>query len=197
MMPSTLMTKVISGQNSSWREGGAGRAEVVPQRGPLVEDHIREVEGSDDIRDRPPDRTDVGLEDQQALGVLGILRIRLWLHFPPPVTLLEKSYQLVRDPARAETRALEEARRPFLLEIRDKRITPADERKILAQAVAQTLWRGVQNITVGGQPLVFRVAEAAQMLAQPAWLNLLEFIIRTATDRAALLADEETRAAGN
>jgi hypothetical protein len=50
---------------------------------------------------------------------------------------------------------------------------------------------------VGGQPLVYRVAEAAQMLARPEWTNLLECILRIAQDRAALLADEEARAAGN
>jgi hypothetical protein len=94
-------------------------------------------------------------------------------------------------------RALEEARRPYLLEIRDRRLLPADERAILAQAVAQTLWKGARNLTVGGQPLVYRVAEAAQMLAKPEWTNLLECILRIAQDRAALLADEEARAAGN
>lgn len=94
-------------------------------------------------------------------------------------------------------RALEAARRPFLVEIRDKRLSAADERQILAQAVAQALWAGVQNITVSGQPLVWSTATAERMLADPCWANLLDFILTVARDRAALLADEEARAAGN
>jgi hypothetical protein len=35
------------------------------------------------------------------------------------------------------------------------------------------------------------------MLADPAWSNLLDFILFTARDKASLLADEEARAAGN
>ena len=94
-------------------------------------------------------------------------------------------------------RALEAARRPFLVDIRDKRLSAADERQILAQAVAQALWAGVQNVTVGGQPLVWSTATAERMLADPTWANLLDFILVVARDRAALLADEEARAAGN
>lgn len=94
-------------------------------------------------------------------------------------------------------RALETARRPFLVEIRDKRLSAADERQILAQAVSQALWAGAQNITVQGQPLVWSVAVGERMLADPTWANLLDFILVTARDRAALLADEEARAAGN
>lgn len=94
-------------------------------------------------------------------------------------------------------RALEEARRPFLLDIRDKRLSAADERQILAQATAKALWVGCHNLTVGGQPLAYRVADAARMLADPAWTNLLDFILVTARDKASLLADEEARAAGN
>ena len=94
-------------------------------------------------------------------------------------------------------RALEAARRPYLVEIRDRRLPPETERKILAEAVAEALWVGAQNLTVGGEPLSYNKERGQRMLAEPSWWNLCDFILAVSRDRAAVLADEEAKAAGN
>lgn len=94
-------------------------------------------------------------------------------------------------------RAVAEAQRPHLPEIRDRKLSVDDERRIIGQVAAKALWRGAVNITVGGAPLEWSEATAAKMLTSVAWWNLCEFIIEASRDRAALLAREEEKAAGN
>jgi hypothetical protein len=94
-------------------------------------------------------------------------------------------------------RALDTARKPYRTEIREHRLSPADERKIMAEAIARALWRGCKNITVGKEPLVWSEAAAARMLADKEWWSLADFILAAAQSRAALVADEEAKASGN
>jgi hypothetical protein len=94
-------------------------------------------------------------------------------------------------------RAIEDARRPHLIEIRDRRLDPQKEREMTARAIAVALWRGAQNVTVGGSPFVWSEDRAARMLAERRWWNLADFILAVSMDRAALAADEERKASGN
>lgn len=94
-------------------------------------------------------------------------------------------------------RALEAARRPYLIEIRERRLPPEIDRQIVAEAIAEALWIGAQGLTVHGEPFSFDRVKAAKMLADPAWLSLSDFILSVAGDRAAALADEEAKALGN
>lgn len=94
-------------------------------------------------------------------------------------------------------RAREDAEKPFRIELREGRITPAALRTINAEAIARAFWRGAHNITIGGKPFEWSEAEAARMLARPEWWNLQDFIVEKATNRAALAAEEEEKAAGN
>lgn len=94
-------------------------------------------------------------------------------------------------------RAREAAEKPLRAEKPTGRLSAADERVVLAEAVAEALWRGAANITVGGEPLTWSKAKAAQMLAQPDWWNLTDFILLAAQSRAAVAAEEEAKASGN
>lgn len=104
---------------------------------------------------------------------------------------------LVRPQGIEWDRALAEAQRPHLPEIRDRKLSTEDERRIVGQAAAKALWRGAVNLTVGGKPLEWSEEVAAKMLGSVEWLGLCEFIVEAARDRAALLAREEEKAAGN
>lgn len=94
-------------------------------------------------------------------------------------------------------RAMEVAQAPFRVELREKKLTDEQERRIVAEAIAKALWRGCANITAGGKPVEWSEASAARMMADVAWLNVREFILSVSRDRAALLEQEEAKAAGN
>lgn len=94
-------------------------------------------------------------------------------------------------------RALEDAQRPYRVEIREGRLSPELQRKTVAEAMARVLWRDCVNLTQGGAPFVWTEADAAKLLAAPEWLQFHEFIFRKASDRAALHAEEEAKASGN
>lgn len=94
-------------------------------------------------------------------------------------------------------RALEEAQRPYRVEIREGRLSPDLQRKTVAEAMARVLWRDCVNLTRDGQPFTWTEQDAAKLLAAPEWLQFHEFIYRKASDRAALHQDEEVRASGN
>jgi hypothetical protein len=94
-------------------------------------------------------------------------------------------------------RAREAAERPFLADIRADKLSDADRRKIAAEAVAKTLWRGAHNLTFGGDDFVWSEEKAAALLAEVRHMNLLDFIFGAAADRAAIAANEEAAASGN
>lgn len=104
---------------------------------------------------------------------------------------------LIRPVGVEYARAREAAERPFRVEMRDKKLTPEDERRIFAESIAEALWLDAHNITMQGKPWKFDKAEAAKMLADVAWENVRYFIWSAANERAALLASEESKAAGN
>jgi hypothetical protein len=97
----------------------------------------------------------------------------------------------------AYERALDEARKPHLDEIRDRKASDATLRQIQAQALAKVALRGWQGLTMGGEPIAYGEAKAAELLADPAWTWLHDFVLRAAQFRAATLAAEEAKAAGN
>lgn len=94
-------------------------------------------------------------------------------------------------------RAMDAAQRPYLIEIRDRRLSPEIELQIAAEVMAETVWIGAQGLKVQGEPFVYDKAKAAKMLADPTWVSLRELIQTLAQDRSAALADEEAKALGN
>jgi len=94
-------------------------------------------------------------------------------------------------------RACDAARAPYLRDVRLKELSPADNRKVLAKAMAKALWRGANKIAVGGKEFEWSEAAAEKMLAEPEWWALQDFIWYAAQDRAALAAEEEAKASGN
>ncbi len=94
-------------------------------------------------------------------------------------------------------RAYEDSQRPYLLDIRNKKLSPEIERKIIAEAVAKSLWIGAKNISLGKEEFVWSEDRAVKMLADIQWVNLLDFIVWASNNRGALLKDEEEKAAGN
>ncbi len=109
----------------------------------------------------------------------------------------DKPALLIRPRDEQWDRALEDLRRPHLVELRDRRLAPEKERELTASAIARALWRGAANVTVGGSAFAWSEDKAARMLAERRWWNLADFILAVSTDRAALAADEERRASGN
>ena len=97
----------------------------------------------------------------------------------------------------AYERAIDEARKPHLHEIRDGKADDATLRKIQAHALAKAALRGWQGLTMGGEAIAYSEAKALELLADPAWTWLHEFVMRAAQFRAASLATEEAKAAGN
>lgn len=94
-------------------------------------------------------------------------------------------------------RALENARRPHLIELREKRLSADVERAVLAHALAETVWAGSHRVTINGSELVWSKDVARNMLQDPQWGYLLDMILVCSRDRAAALAAEEEKAAGN
>jgi hypothetical protein len=109
----------------------------------------------------------------------------------------DKPALLIRPMGVEWERALDEARRPHLNDIRNKTLAPEVDREIVAKAAANSLWLDVANITIGGEPLKLSKERAATMLASPAWWNLCDFILAVSRDRQSLVAQEEEKAAGN
>ena len=97
----------------------------------------------------------------------------------------------------AYERAIDEARKPFLHEIRDGKASDATLRTIQAHALAKAALRGWQGLTMGGEAIAYSEAKALELLADPAWTWMHEFVMRAAQFRAASLATEEAKAAGN
>lgn len=96
-------------------------------------------------------------------------------------------------------RALDDARRPYRAEMREKdgRLSPENERKTVAEATARVLWRGCQGLTIGGQLWKWSEPEAAKLLALREWWKLSDFISRKARVRSVLEIHEEAKASGN
>ena len=101
----------------------------------------------------------------------------------------------------AYERCLEREQEPYIAKIRDKD-TPAEELERLqlrtaAKALAATVVRDWQNITFKGEAIGYSQAKAAELLADRTFRNLLDFVLLTASQRAAALVKGEADAAGN
>jgi hypothetical protein len=97
----------------------------------------------------------------------------------------------------AYERALDDARRPHLYEIREGKVSDAVLRKIQGEALGRAVLRGWRGLVVGGQPLPWSEDKAVELMTDDAWLSLREFVQSAANWRAALAAQEVAKAAGN
>jgi hypothetical protein len=97
----------------------------------------------------------------------------------------------------AYERALDKARKPFMHEIRDGKADDVTLRQIQAQALAEAALKGWQGLTMGGEAIPYSEEKAIDLLSSPAWTWLHDFVHRAAQFRAASLAVEEAKAAGN
>lgn len=131
-----------------------------------------------------------------------------WRVWPSPGSVIDGEPVKERPPATdaaflivpigvAYERAIDEARKPHLHEIRDGKADDATLRQIQAQALAKAALRGWQGLTMGGEAIAYSEAKALELLASPEWTWLHEFVMRAAQYRAATLATEEARASGN
>jgi hypothetical protein len=131
-----------------------------------------------------------------------------WRVWPSPGSVIDGEPVKVRPPdtdaaflivpiGLAYERAIDEARKPHLHEIRDGKADDATLRQIQAQALAKAALRGWQGLTMGGEAIPYSEAKALDLLTDPAWTWLHEFVLRAAQFRAATLATEEAKAAGN
>lgn len=116
---------------------------------------------------------------------------------PLPGAPGDEAALLIRPRDEQWDRAIEDLRRPHLIEIRDRRLAPEKDRELTAAAIARALWRGAANVTVGGALLVWSEDRAARMLAEKKWWNLADFVLQVSLDRAALAVQEEAKASGN
>jgi len=97
----------------------------------------------------------------------------------------------------AYERAVDDARRPFLERLRERKVTDDDLRQIQGQALGRAVLRGLANIAVGGEVLVWSEAKAIELMSDERWIRLREFVQRAAGNRAAAAAREEEQAKGN
>lgn len=70
-------------------------------------------------------------------------------------------------------------------------------REVEAQALAKTVLRGWWNITVKGEPVTWSEAKATELLSDPRWSSLREFIVLAGRHKGCLLEQEEEQAKGN
>jgi hypothetical protein len=97
----------------------------------------------------------------------------------------------------AYERALDDARRPHLYEIREGKVADKTLRKIQGEALGRAILRDWRGITVGGHPLPWSEEKAVELMTDEAWLTLREFVQTAAQWRAALASQEVAKAAGN
>lgn len=97
----------------------------------------------------------------------------------------------------AYDRALEDAQRPHLALLRERKADPQTMREIEAQALAGVVLADWRNLTIRGEPVEFSVELARKLLADLEWLGLREFVQTAGQHRGALLALEEEQARGN
>ena len=97
----------------------------------------------------------------------------------------------------AYSRAMEEARRPFLERLREKVETNQDAITITGQALARAVFRGCVNLTIDGQAVVWTEQKAVELMTDQQWVWLRECVERKAGERAPYAAREEEQAKGN
>jgi len=98
-------------------------------------------------------------------------------------------------------RVLDEEREPFLVQLRDKKLSDTQREEITAgiegRAIARKVLRGWANLTFGGEAKPWSEDLAADILSQRAWRTVRQFVLRAAGVNAAAAAREEEQAKGN
>ena len=97
----------------------------------------------------------------------------------------------------AYQRALEEAREPYLERLRARAATDADMDAMQGQALAKAVFRGMVNLSVGDEVLAWTEAKAAELMTDPKWIRLREFVQAAAMLKAVTAAREEAQASKN
>lgn len=94
-------------------------------------------------------------------------------------------------------RALDAAREPFLERIREGKLTEEESRTIQGKALAKAVFRDCRNLSIRGEPIVWSEEKAIELMTDPQWLSLQEFVLVASRHRAASAAREEAAAAKN
>lgn len=97
----------------------------------------------------------------------------------------------------AYERAIEDARKPYIDEIRERKASDETLRKIQSVAMARSVLMGWQALTMGGELVPYSEAKAIELLSDPAWSWMHDFVLRAAQYRAATLEHHEARDSGN
>lgn len=94
-------------------------------------------------------------------------------------------------------RAVEEARQPYLQEIREGKLSRDKELAIRGLALAKTTLKNWVNISLDGAPFPYSMDNAIALMASPEWEFIRSFVERVAETNANFLAKEEKEAEGN
>jgi hypothetical protein len=97
----------------------------------------------------------------------------------------------------AYDRAQDEERRPFLDKIRAGTITDDELRTIAGRVLGRTVFRGMRNISVGGEVIAWSESKAIELMTDTRWIRLREFAESAARNRAAAAMCEEAQAVKN
>ncbi len=116
----------------------------------------------------------------------------VWREYFPGVELLVASTH-----QRAYQRDIAKVLRLNDAKFRDANTTTEERARVLAPVVAEHLLRGWRGITVGGQPLPYTKAKATEILSDPKFHRLYDFVIETARAAEAFRRQREDVATGN
>lgn len=109
-----------------------------------------------------------------------------------------KGWVRVAPPRSQYVRALEDARRPYIDELREGRLTVKQEAAIDGTALVRGgILTGWGNILIGSDRLEYSEENALLILTNPAWANFRGLISAIAENRKALLDQQDENAVGN